>query len=258
LTLKLGKLPYEHDERTIDLGAFLDVSYVPEKYDFDKGRAAFPNGVWGNHKWQNCVTVAQAHCLTRLRRIETRRSSAMNEADVVKHYLTLTDSKRPGDVRDKGLSVLRMLKHWQRRGFTKPSWMYFHKIAVYGELDPLDQAQLRQACYLLGGVFLGLALPLAAQEQYQLGRWEVPLDTDRAAYLPGTWGEHLVFAKRYDLDNFYVLTWGNEIQVSNDFIKRYCDEAWAVVNDMARWKHDNGLDIQRLLARMPQPKLKGG
>jgi len=253
MILKLGKLPYEHDPRSIDLGEFLSLDFVPESYDFDKGRAEFAHASWGNLKWQNCVTVAQANAVLRLRRIETRRNYSMSEPDVVKQYRSLTKADKAGGIRDVGLSTLQMMKDWQHNGFQKTNWLLPHKVAVYGELDPLDDQQLRQACYLLGGIFLGFALPEAARAMCDLGRWEVPLVAGKANFIPGSWGEHLVFAKKYDLENFYCLTWGHEIQVSNDFIKRYCDEAWAVVNDLARWRHNQGLDIERLLARMPQP-----
>ena len=251
--MKLGKLPYEHDQRTLFLGEFLKVPFVPEQYDFDKGRAAFPSEIWGNDKWENGVVVAMAHGVLRLRRLETRRSTQVSETDVIRMYQLMTGAQKIGDVKDKGMTVLGMLKFWKKLGFYKAAWSTSHLISIYGELDPLDHEQLRAACFLLGGIFLGFQLPDTARDQFLLEkRWQTP------GSRPGTWGGQLVYAKKFDNEHFYGTVWGSQVQITNDFISKYCDECWAVLNSTGRWRFDTGFDIPALLARVTSIQPGGG
>lgn len=233
--LRLGKLEHQEDERTLRMGAFFgDIEY-PNTFDFDKGRAKFPVSSWGNDEWGNCVIAAQAEYSLRAERVEHRRTVPINSWDVVMEYRRQTDAINPGDARDNGLVVLQAMRQWRNHG-----WLFrisatgeprVHRIAAYGELNARDRSQLRAAIYLLHGAPLGLWLPLSAQGQVSTGVWDV-VEGNAPSVQPGSWGGHMVFAKRYDQDNIYVKTWGRELRVTNRFIEAYCDEAWACVDDL--------------------------
>jgi hypothetical protein len=140
-------------------------------------------------------------------------------------------------------------------------------VAGFAEIDHSGPAELRQAIALFGGAIIGLSLPRAAQGR---DAWiDVPApphalavssiyggDFDLSSdWKPGSWGGHCVCVVGYDLDGFQVVTWGNELRMSNRWAAAYVDEAWAPVS--ADWLRSGisptGLDLaamQRDLAAL--------
>jgi hypothetical protein len=69
---------------------------------------------------------------------------------------------------------------------------------------------------------------------------------------PGGWGGHLAFAKAYDDDYIEILTWGGKISVSNNFIEKYADEAWGVIDSFEDWRISQALDVELLKRKLWQ------
>lgn len=238
---KLGKQDHKHDDKTLMMANFMEVPVVPTKFDLEKNRAPFPVHIWGNNEYGDCVIAAEANALLRMERIETRRTVKAQDADAIKRYKHLTGCNNPGDSNDTGLVILDSMSDWRNNGF--PVGAHTFQIAAYGELDPLEHDQLRAGIYLLHGIHFGFALPISAQQQTEQGFWDVTLGVDSA---PGSWGGHCVYADKYDEDNIYVWTWGREIRVSNAFVRKYADEAWAVVDNLDKWRKNDHLDVPGL------------
>jgi|SRR3989304_2882336 len=252
LRYPLGKLEYKYDERTLQISEFIDPEFwFPPSYDFDKDRRSFPVTSWGNTLWGNCVIASRANHLLRLERIEQRRTVKLKDYHVIDKYKELTGSLNPGDTFDQGLVVLDTLKDWRNNGWHLDlirkhlSQHKIYKIAAFGELNPLDKVQLRRACFYLFGIQMGFWLPLSAQTQTSQGYWDIVESSPYSK--PGSWGGHLVYAKKYDTDNFYVLTWGKEIRVTNAFIEKYCDEAWAIVDDFDFWRDKPTIQVDKMI-----------
>lgn len=245
---RLGKQAHEHDERTLMLARFvLPEIRIPGKHDFDKGRAPIPVRMWGNDEWGDCVIAGQANHILRNERVEQRRTVKLHDSHVIERYKLLSGSQSPGDSRDNGLVVLYAMRDWRNNGFAVGNRNYL--IAAYGELEPRDRNQLRQACYLLHGVHFGFWLPRAAQAMTDQGYWDYQGQSG-PDWSPGGWGGHLVYGKKYDAESFHVLTWGREIKVSNAFIERYCDEAWATVDNFNSWKVKQTIDVNLLMQHL--------
>jgi hypothetical protein len=170
--------------------------------------------------------------------VETRYSPPITDEYVVELYKKLTGTEQPGDEHDQGLVVLYALRDW-RAGWSltfprRRARVY--KISAFGELDPHDGDQLRAANYLLHGIQFGLWLPLTARDQLERGEpWDV-VENGGDRSQPGSWGGHLVYSKRYDEDGHHSLTWGMEFLMTDRFIAKYCDECWAVVDDLSYWQ----------------------
>ncbi len=241
--LRLGKQEYEHDERTLRMASFMVTTItVPKVFDFDKSRKAFPQSPFGNTSWGNCVKVGQVNALLRTERLEQRRTLPITPEMVVQAYMEECERQfgpprpqTPGDERDNGLFVIKNLGNWRNIGWTldftkKPNDSKTYKIAAYGELDPGNAQQLRQGIYLMHGIQMGFWLPRAAQSMTNQGYWEFN-NEGGSQWSPGGWGGHLVYAYRYDADSVWVKSWGRDIRVNNAFVEKYCDEAWAVVDD---------------------------
>lgn len=80
---------------------------------------------------------------------------------------------------------------------------------------------------------MGLWLPRSAAEQWAKGQAWHSIPTDHPDNQPGSWGGHLVYCKRYDENGVLCITWGREVYMTNAFVERYCDECWAVVDDLS-------------------------
>lgn len=240
--VRLGKKDYEFDAKTLKIGEAISTTVVvPAVYDFDRGRHPFPLEMWGNDQWGNCAKVSQANEIIRLERLEQRKTLPITANDVIEAYKQETGAQSPGDPRDEGLVMLQNNRLWRTAGFPLKTRRY--KIAAFGELDPNDMAMLRAAVFLLHGVQFGFALPRACQNMGAV--WDYQGGTGEE-WAPGSWGGHAVFSKSYNRDGMGVLTWGMRVHVTNAFIKRYSDEAWAVVDDFDNWRSRPEIDIEAI------------
>lgn len=249
--MKLGKQEYKFDERTVKLARFMDTAQTaPKKYNFDKGRRAFPLRVWGNDAYGDCVFAAQMNELLRVERIETRHTLPSTDDDVIKTYKTLTGCRAPDDANDQGYVMLDAFNFWRQTGWTVGEANdRQYTISAFGELEPGDIEQLRLGCYLLHGVQFGFSLPRSAQAQTRQGYWDVSTGPGSE---PGSWGGHAVYSPQYDQEGFIVKTWGMNVKVSNAFIERYCDEVWCIVDSIDRWRKHSALDIPKLEAYLDE------
>lgn len=240
----------------MQLGSFLEPLKLPASFDFDKGRARFPLSPWGNDEWGNCVKVGQTNQLVRLERLEQRRTLPINTEMVVEAYKQEVGrqfGKQPqqaGDPYDTGLYVLDNLRNWRSVGmpldFTKaPGDARVYKTAAFGEIVPQDWEQIKASIYLLHGVQLGLWLPLGVRGN--LTYWDYPEKNGNTIWVPGSWGGHLVYAKAYDGDDLEILTWGHKVKVSREFVAKYCDEAYAVVDNFDEWRRNRQVDVEGML-----------
>jgi hypothetical protein len=241
--MKLGKKDFKHDPKTVKLASLLDADFhVPSIYDFDKGRSAFPTDTYSNTKYGDCVMAGRTNHLLRLERVETRRTPRITAKMVVDKYFELTGGE------DTGLVVLEALRDW-RKGWEIKSQAgkRNYKIAAFGQLNHSDPKQLRLGCYILHGVQFGFGLPISAQAQTNEGYWDV---VDGPEGEPYSWGGHLVASFAFDSENFYVITWGKKVRVTQAFIEKYCDEAWAVVDNLDEWRE--AFDVEGMKQKLKE------
>jgi hypothetical protein len=250
--VRLGKKEYVSDNRTLRLARFIlsDVR-VPVKFDFDKHKAPFPIRTWGNDTWGDCVIAGEANQLLRLERVEQRRTIPLLDSDVINRYKALTGSVSPEDANDSGLVILEAMRDWFHNGFPIAAKSRNYSIAAYGELDLMDRAQLRMASYLLHGIHIGFSLPRAAQQMTNEGVWHYEGQTG-PEWHPGSWGGHLVYSKAFDPDSHEILTWGMKVKVTNEFLEKYADEAWAVVDNFDSWRVKQTVDVDGLCKQLGQ------
>lgn len=246
--VKLGKQEHKFDPRTLMLKRFmLPEIRVPGSYDFDHNRAAFPLPMWGNDEWGDCVIAGEANNLLRLERVEQRRTVKMTDQIAIDRYKALTGSQRPGDSKDEGLVVLDTMRNWKNHGWSFGGRNY--KIEAYGELDPQERDQLRMAVYVFHGIHLGLALPIATQRMGHV--WDYNGQTG-PEWRPGSWGGHLVYSKAFTHAGLEILTWGEKVLLTNEFIERFCDESWAVVDSLDSWRVKQTIDVDALKKQLQQ------
>ncbi|MDA8114265.1 MAG: hypothetical protein M0Z43_06015 [Acidithiobacillus sp.] len=236
----LGKAPAKRDERTLRLTAIMAGPEVPESYDFDAGKN-IPTPMFANDVYGDCVIAGRAHMTLRLEYTEQGRIIGLHDGDVIREY-----DHESGGV-DGGLVMIESLNAW-RRGWKAAGGHY--NIHAYAAMNPQEVNEVKAAIALLSGAYVGLALPLSAQEEISGGQPWTDTSDD-----PGSWGGHCVYIPAYDPDGLTCVTWGRKQRMTWEFFAAYCDEAFAVCDDRDRWLASSPVDVgalDRLLTEVTQ------
>jgi hypothetical protein len=140
--------------------------------------------------------------------------------------------------------VLDSLKAWRKAGWRAAKHPY--RIAAFAEIHRSDHNEVKAAIFLLSGAGVGLALPRSAQTQIQAGKpWDVVSGPNAK---PNSWGGHYVCCSGYTQSGPVCVTWGRKQQMTWAFFERYADEAYAIVDDVDKWRKGKpGIDVKKLL-----------
>lgn len=148
-----------------------------------------------------------------------------------------------GDGQDDGRVETDVLDHWKNIGFGQRA----DKIAGYVRVDTSNLTEVKQATWLFGGLYLGIDLPITAQQQKV---WSYVANDPNNA--PGSWGGHAVPVSAYSSTYFVVITWGMRMKMMNNFWKHYVEEAYAILShdwiNSASSKAVNGFNFDQLQA----------
>jgi len=119
---------------------------------------------------------------------------------------------------DTGAVETDVLGMWSRHGWD--IGRQGEDVILWAALQPGNQADVREAIYNFGGVYIGLDLPDSAQNQ---AVWDVGSE-------PGTWGGHAVLVTDYDSDGLACITWDTVQRMTWPFWQKYCEEAYVLLN----------------------------
>lgn len=226
---KFGKKPARRDARTLRLGAILNTATMPplpERYDFDDAHPGVPNSLYGNDSHPNCVIAGRAHQTLRFELSEQGTLPDISEEDVMAEW------RRQCGAVEEGLVLLDSLKLWQSRGWRAGGRSY--TIKAFAQVDPTDRQRMKTAIYLLDGIGLGLLLPRAVtQDPESPEPWTVPEEPALAEKDPR--GGHYVLLTGYDETGPVGVTWGRKQSMTWEFVARYADEAYAILDGVNRW-----------------------
>lgn len=175
----------------------------------------------GNDRYGDCTVASRGHII----QVDTTTEKHANfpsDQTVIDQYLGLTGGP------DVGLTLLDVLKPWQKGTLDS------HTLAAYAEIPwtdtHLSAAQTRKlmkvSVWVAGSAYLAFSLPYGLQRDSY--NWtKVGTGPD---WRPGSWGGHAVPAVLYAAGGkFYIVTWGRLVEVSEAFMRAFCDEAWMVV-----------------------------
>lgn len=231
---KLGKLPPRRDARTLKLAKYLRKGTVlppaSPAIDWTVKVRSWPT--MANDTLGDCTCAAAGHmieCWT----ANLGDAFTPSSAQIVAAY-SATSGYVPGDpATDNGAVELDVLNYWRQQGIAG------HKIDAYAAFDPRNAECGRQAIALFGGAYIGLALPLFAQQQ---DVWDVPSlwFRLRGQSVPGSWGGHAVPVLAYDSSGLTCITWGAKKRMTWEFFVQYCDEAYALLS--LDWLSEQGTD----------------
>jgi hypothetical protein len=217
--MKLGRKAIKTDSRTLALGNYLTPGLTPPppKADWTKGITAW--GMMLNDSLSDCTIAGIGHAI----QVWTACNGKMNTVPdaTVESYYEKWDGYVPGNAgTDKGGIELDVLNDWQKSDFAG------HKLAAFADPKVANLTEIRQAINLFGGVYIGLGLPVTAQNQ---DVWDV-VAKGGANAKAWSWGGHCVFVPKYDETTFTCITWGAPKTMTVAFWKKYCDEAHALLS----------------------------
>ena len=239
---KLGKMPPKLDRRTLQLAKYIKALAPPPEsasYIQKIGLQGWPMML--NDMIGDCTVATSGHMMQQW----TAYASQMfvpSDKDILRAYMDVSGYIPGNPWSDQGAYILDVLNYWRRRGIAN------HQIDAYAQVTIGDVQELKQAVQIFGNCYIGVWLPVTAQDQWQ--RWYMtPHWRHDPEAAPGTWGGHAVPVVAYNPEYLWVVTWGKLMQMSWNFYRNYCDEAYAVLSHdwiSASGRSPSGFDFQQL------------
>ena len=238
MNVRLGKQPARRDERTLQFSKYTG-NLAPAPWATNRTSAITRLGVMLNDQLGDCTCAAVGHVI--------QSWTAENGAEVVlpdSVILSLYEQVGgyvPGyPATDNGAVELDVLNYWRKNGVAG------HPLAAYVAINPKKPQELTDAVFYFGASYIGLQLPISAQNQTV---WDVATGPNAE---PGSWGGHAVPVVAYDSTGVYCITWGSLLRMTWPFFAEYCDEAYGLLSqdwiDKATEKCPAGFDLAALQA----------
>lgn len=229
--VKLGKSPKRADEKLLKLSSYKTAALPapPSTVQWGTHVPTFP--MYDNDSLGDCTCAAVGHQL----QVWTSNHGSI-WTPTTKEVTDLYWETGSGDT---GRVETDVLNYWHNNGFGSRG----DKLFGYVEVNPLNITEVKQAIWLFGGLYIGIALPLTAQQQ---SFWKV---VPGPGSEPGSWGGHAVNVTAYCSSYVVVATWGMRMRMSWAFWKKYVDEAYALLSqDWANGtvKAPNGFNFSQL------------
>jgi hypothetical protein len=202
---------------------------APEEFHGSEGAAI---GMFGNDTYGDC-TIAGLANYRAVRAAMTKQPAPLSTTDaVVAQYMRMTGGQ------DTGLNEIDVLVQARMNGVELggPTWMD----AVWASVR-YDHATCHSLIAIFGALYLGVELPVAAQNQTV---WK---PTTGRSGAPGGWGGHaLLWSGWQKGGNEELVTWGGVKEADPLWLPKYGDEFHVIVDaDSAAVA---GIDFESLVA----------
>jgi hypothetical protein len=254
-TVKLGVKAIKTDSRTLKAGRYMKaLPPAPPSKDWTNGIGEWgmmlngpgrDNPSYAKDGLGDCTIAAIGHAI----QIWSLNASGVEHTMsdyFIQLYYEKWDGYIPGNPStDNGGIELDVLKNWQKGTFHGEPLMAFASVNVN------NLAEVQQAISLFGGVYIGLNLPVSAQNQ---SVWDVVADNGQGNTVPGSWGGHCTFVPKYDPEKFTNITWGEMQPMTTAFWNTYVTEAYALLSPVFinSTGAPSGFDLAALQADLAQ------
>ena len=228
---KLGRLPRRHDPLVPHfsrLAAGRTLPELPPAVDHTTGMPA-ELGPMLNDRLSDCTCAAFYHAV-QVWSFNTSADHTMHtvpDSDVLALYASACGYRPDVPGSDPGGDVQTVLTHLLRVGApVAPAGKPSHRIAAFIELDPTKPEHLKRAIADCGVVYLGFRVPhhIVPDNAPTPEIWDVQ-DSD-----PPDAGSHCVLLAGYGSASVRVISWGRCYTMTLDFLVKYADEAYALVD----------------------------
>jgi hypothetical protein len=173
----------------------------------------------GNDTVGDCTIAGVSHAL-QLWTTLNGSPVVPTDAEVISEYSRLTGYNPVDPSTDQGAVETDILTAWQSGG------IFGHKIDGYVGVNVKSQVQFKDAIHYFGSAYLGVELPITAQDQTI---WDVVPGNSPDAQ-PDSWGGHCVVAVAADERYIVVVTWGSLKLATWEWMFTYCSEAYAIMS----------------------------
>ncbi len=236
---KLGRRAIKTDSRTLRMGTYLTPSLPvpPRTIDWSNGEPKW--GAMLNNELGCCTIAAAAHAV-QVFSLNAGTEVTLPDSDVLKYY-ELWDGYQPGHPEtDNGGIELDVLNRWKKEEFAG------HALLAYASVNVRSTAQIRQAIWLFGGLYIGMLVPNYIMSDIP-SLWDLP----KSGSDGGIAGGHAVFVTGYDDVGLTFISWGSVYRMTWAFWARYVDEAYALLSPdfiQPRGVSSVGFDLAQLQA----------
>jgi hypothetical protein len=225
MPFKLGKTAPTPENVKLKFSAYVDESKLPKPPRVLGHTDLLPHqiGMLANDSVGDCVVAGAAH-ETMLFNAEAGRSITFTDQSCLSDYSAVTGYDPADPSTDQGTNVSEFVDYRTKVGVLDQHGLR-HRIGGSVRIDPGHLDQYAEALFLFSAVGIGVQLPDSAQQQFAA---EQPWDVVRGAQIEGG---HYVPVVARTADGFWlVATWGRLQKVTDAFLTKYSDEAYAYLS----------------------------
>jgi hypothetical protein len=228
------KLGVVEDPRTFHLRALLDPVALPKPPVSWRFATALRNvPMFANDRYGCCTCASHGHRIVAQEYSTQQHEVALKDNDVLEAYSAVTGFNPLDRRTDNGAYMLDVANYMRRTGMGREKDGSRHTVEAFVKVNHVAQGEVKTACNLFGGVWVGVWLPVSAQVQTGPGlMWDRPEGQSlTGVYEPGSWGGHAVHAIGYNKMGVQIYTWGQEQFLTWRFWAAYVDEAYAFISE---------------------------
>lgn len=217
--MKLGRKETKLDPRTFKLAKYLTGS-LPTAPDTLSPPVVNNWGAMLNDQLGDCTCAGMAH-LIQSWTAANGSTLTVPDSEVLKAYQAVGGYVPGKPETDGGAYEIDVLNFWRTTGIAG------HKIAAFASLDPRNREHIKVACWLFGGAYVGVSLPLSAQSQ---DVWRLDISGLDGDPTPWSWGGHCIVYVGYNETGPICVTWGELKQLTWAWHDAYCEEQYACLS----------------------------
>jgi len=218
---KLGKLPFEPDERDFKLTKLLAVDLPPApKLRYGHGTMFTDWKMLGNDRYGDCVFAGADHEHMLWNKL-AQRPIEFTSTNALADYAEVTGFDPVTGQGDNGTYVRDAMGYRRSTGLRAQDGQR-HKIDAYVQIDAQDWDMLHRCIWTFGAVGIGFNFPDSAWEQFDANElWDVVpgANVDGGHYVP-------MVGSMNPANEVTFVTWAKRARMSKAFYQKYNDEAW--------------------------------
>jgi hypothetical protein len=162
----------------------------------------------------NCTIAGVVHALMAWNLLVNESDAIPTDPEIKTTYFGQTGGG------DTGLVETTLLQTWVSDG------LFGAKIPAWAPVPHTNVEAIKQSVYFYGACYLGVQLPQSAQQQFVQGgnsTWSV---------VPGSpiEGGHAILAVGYGPEGLYIVSWGQVVLCTWEWVAKYLDEAYAILS----------------------------
>lgn len=229
---KLGKLPAQADPRRVMLAAYSAAALPPPPETSDRTYGLTDWGELMNCQLGCCAYSAAGHHAMAWQLGATKKTTIVKDQTIIDAYAAGTGYDPVTGRGDNGTVLLNMLEQWREGRITG------NQIIASAAIDCRDPVHIKEAVHFYGGVLAGIQMPQSAMEQSEANvTWSIPWFSPMV-------GGHAIAILSYTSKFVWCITWGKIQAMTWEFLMKYLDEGYAVINPL--WMDAEGMSVSGL------------